>query len=275
MGQENLVNRKRGMNLRGPLPSPKSWLTFLCIPVFLGAFFFPAASGMAIDADEMQMMQAALGGKPVGERIVFWAENFIGLPYDEDPVGEYVAKAVIVADERVDCMYLTFRSVELALSRTPEEAIQAALEKRFHSRGVLKGGKVVNYEDRFQYGEDMIESGKWGREITGELGATVRIQGARGRDHYEILTRKDLLAGMGKLQIGDIIFFVVSPEKRKMEECVGHMGIIKVEEKADRKKVFLVHASGAKNKGGAVRKVSLTDYVKKMPFIGVKITRFE
>jgi len=68
-----------------------------------------------------------------------------------------------VADERVDCMYLTFRAVELALSYSPEEAVQIALEKRFHSKGVLKDGQIMNYDDRFEYGEDMIESGKWGR----------------------------------------------------------------------------------------------------------------
>ncbi|MCX5910169.1 MAG: hypothetical protein NTY64_24100 [Deltaproteobacteria bacterium] len=246
--------------------------------IFRGLIFcllILVAPGLAISSEDLQKLQSDLRGEPVGARIAFWAENFIGLPYDEDPLGEYVAKAVIVADERVDCMYLTFRAVELALSHTPEEAVQVALDKRFHSCGVLQNGKVSNYDDRFQYGEDMIASGKWGREITGELGATVRIQGSRGREHYEILPRKDLLSGMGKLQSGDIMFFVISPEKRKVEECVGHMGVIKVEEKADTKKFFLVHASGAKNKGGAVRKVPLTDYVKKMPFIGVKITRFE
>ena len=51
------------------------------------------------------------------ERIAFWAEQYIDVPYDTDPWGDYVRKNVIVADERVDCMYLTFRSVELALGR--------------------------------------------------------------------------------------------------------------------------------------------------------------
>jgi len=86
-----------------------------------------------------------------------------------------------VTDERVDCMYLTFRAVELALSHSPEEATQIALEKRFHSKGILKDGQVMNYDDRFEYGEDMIESGKWGKDITREVGRMIKIKGSRGK----------------------------------------------------------------------------------------------
>ena len=136
---------------------------------------------MRLTGEEIQKSQILLRGKPIGEKIAFWAEKFIGVPYDRDPLGEYVSRAAIVSDERVDCMYLTFRAVELALSGTPEEAIQVALERRFHSKGVLKEGRVINYDDRFEYGEDMIESGKWGREITSEVGKTMKIEGARGK----------------------------------------------------------------------------------------------
>jgi len=208
--------------------------------------------------------------KPVGERIAFWAERFVGTPYDKDPMGEYVTRAVIVADERVDCMYLTFRAVELALSRTGEEAIQVALGKRFHSKGILKDGRVVNYEDRFEYGEDMIFSGRWGREITSEVGRTVRIKGSRGRDLVEILPSEHLLKDLRKLKSGDILFFVKKPEDRKVEEIIGHIGIVKVA-----REVYLIHASGTKGKGGEVKKVLLKDYILKMDFIGAKITRFD
>jgi hypothetical protein len=211
----------------------------------------------------------------VGERIAFWAEQFIGTPYDKDPQGEYVTKGTIVADERVDCMYLTFRAVELALGKTPEEAIQIALDKRFHSRGILRDGKVTNYEDRFDYGEDMIPSGKWGRDVTGEMGRTTRIKGSRGRDFYEILPPQEIRQGMKKLQSGDIFFFMTRPEKRKVNEAVGHIGIIKVEGNSARKEIYLIHAGGSKSKGGAVKKVLLQDYISRMPFVGVIITRFK
>ena len=224
----------------------------------------------ALTDEEIQKFQSSLMNKPVGEKIAFWAEKFVGAPYDKDPMGEYVTRATILADERVDCMYLTFRAVELALSRTPEEAIQIALERRFHSKGILKDGKVVNYGDRFEYGEDMIFSGRWGREITSEAGKTMRIKGSRGKDFVEILPSEHLLKGLRKLKSGDILFFVKKPEDRKVEEIIGHIGIVKVE-----REVYLIHASGTKGKGGEVKKVLLKEYLLKMPFIGVIITRFD
>jgi hypothetical protein len=220
--------------------------------------------------EEIQKFQSLLKAQPVGERIAFWAERFVGTPYDKDPMGEYVTRATIVADERVDCMYLTFRAVELALSRTPEEAIQIAIERRFHSKGILKDGKVVNYEDRFAYGEDMIFSGRWGREITSETGKTIRIKGARGKDFVEILPSEHLLKGLRKFKSGDILFFVKKPEDRKVEEIIGHIGIVKVV-----REVYLIHAGGTKGKDGEVKKILLKDYLKKMPFLGVMITRFD
>jgi hypothetical protein len=241
---------------------------------FIFVFVFIELS-LAISDEEIRKMQTGLQGKTTGEKIAFFAERFVGTPYDEDPQGEYVSKAAIVADERVDCMYLTFRAVELALSHTPEEAIQIALEKRFHSGGILQDGKVINYEDRFQYGEDMIGSGKWGREVTGEIGRTIRVKGTRGRDFCEILPSQEIKQGMKKLKSGDIFFFITPPEKRKVNECVGHIGIIKIEEKPAAKEIYLIHASGLKNRGGSVKIILLQDYISKMPFVGVKISRFD
>ncbi len=256
-----------------PISISFQWFKFL-FPLLVSFSFF-AQPGWTISNEEIRLKQDELQGKPVGERIAFWAERFIGTPYDEDPDGDYVTRAVIEADERVDCMYLTFRSAELALSQTPEEAVQIALQKRFHSRGILKDGKVMNYEDRFAYGEDMIESGKWGEDITARVGRTVRIKGSRERNFYEILFPVEVMRGMEKLRDGDLLFFMKFPEKRIVGEGVGHMGIVKIEESSGKKEVFMIHASGQKSKGGAVKKVLLREYVSKMPFIGVKITRFQ
>jgi hypothetical protein len=165
----------------------KARLRFFQIPIVFFILHLFLQNCFALTDEEIQKFQSDLKGRPVGERVAFWAEKFMGTPYDKDPLGEYVSKAAIVADERVDCMYLTFRAVELAISHTPAEAIQIALDKRFHSKGTLKGGTVVNYEDRFEYGEDMILSGKWGREITLDLGNTLRIKGSRGKDFVDIL----------------------------------------------------------------------------------------
>jgi len=214
----------------------------------------------------------------MGERIASWAEKFIGVPYDTDPLGEYVTRATIVADERVDCMYLTFRAVELALSHTPEGAIQVALEKRFHSKGILQEGKVINYDERFEYGEDMVVSGKWGQEITHKVGRITKIKGSRGKNIVEILPTAELLDNLKRLKSGDILFFVKKLEQRKVGEIIGHIGILRVEkgqEKKGKGGVYLIHASGLKGKGGMVKRVLLKDYLSDMPFLGVQITRFE
>jgi len=250
---------------------PKAFLIFLIFFLFLGPC-------LALTVEEIQKFQILLKGEPVGERIAFWAEKFLGVPYDPDPLGEYVSKATIVADERVDCMYLTFRSVELALSRTPEEAIQIALEKRFHSKGILRDDRVVNYDDRFEYGEDMIESGKWGKDITSKVGKTKKIKGSRGRDFVEILSPEALLKGTKNLKSGDILFFIKRPQDRKREEIVGHLGITKVGRNPmndEGREIYLIHASGVKGKEGVVKKLLLKEYLSGMPFVGVKITRFQ
>jgi len=245
----------------------------LIIPLIFFLFFQPC---FALTDEEIQRFQALLKGNPVGERIALWAEKFVGVPYDMDPLGEYVLRAAIVADERMDCMYLTFRTVELALSKTPDEAIQIALEKRFHSKGVLKEGQVINYDDRFEYGEDMIESGKWGKDITSVVGKMTKIKGSRGKGFVDVLLADELMENRKRLKSGDIIFFVTQPEKRKVGEIIGHIGIIKVEKRLSDPgtgEVYLIHASGTKGKGGVVKKILLKDYLSKMPFIGVKITR--
>jgi hypothetical protein len=245
----------------------------LCLFLFFSFSLFLSGSWAFPEGSFLQD-QSSLSNRPAAERIAFWAAKFIGTPYDRDPHGIYVTRQTIVADDAVDCMYLTFRAVELALSRTPEEAIQVALDKRFLTRGILQDGKVVNYDDRFQYGEDMIQSGKWGKDITGQIGRTAKIRGSRGYDSYEVLPPHEVLRRK-KLATGDILFFFKPPEKRVVGEGVGHIGIVKLEGKPEEEDFFLIHAGGTKKAGGKVKKVPLKDYLSAMPFVGVKVTRFE
>ncbi len=264
----------------GKTRRPKSFASALsCLFVFcnftLFSFLtFPSLLLAFTDSDVVSY-QKEIESKPVGERIALWAERFVGAPYDPDPLGEYVTKKAIVADDRVDCMYLSFRSVELALSRIPEEAVRIALDKRFISKGVLENGAVLNYEDRFQYGEDMLDSGKWGKEITGDVGSLSYIKGARGREKVAIVSKEELIKKVRDkenlpLKSGDFLFFIKAPEKRIVDEIVGHIGIIKMEGSSP----YLIHAGGRKNKGGEVKKVLLYDYIRSMPFAGVKVSRF-
>jgi hypothetical protein len=215
-------------------------------------------------------LQGELSGFPIGERIARWAEEFVGTPYDPDPLGEYVTRKVIVADERVDCMYHTFRSVELALTGTPAEAVALAFEKRFITRGVLKDGVVVNYDDRYQYAMDMLGGGKWGADVTSTLAPSVVIEGSRGRESVTIIPVEHLKEARENLKSGDIVYFIKDPQKRVVGEVVGHIGIIKREGDD----VYLIHASGRKNRGGEVVKVPFAEYKSRMPFVGIKVSRF-
>ncbi len=231
-----------------------------------------------LTADEILIAQARVQNLPLGKRIAYWAGRFIGTPYDPDPLGLYVRTKLIVADEKVDCMYHAFRSVELAESTTPREAVDKALSLRFITKGKLVDGLVTNYDERFQYGEDMVMSGKWGKNITAELGATKTIPGSRGKDTVEILPKNVLLgrALQKNLRDGDIVYWVKDPKKRVVEEIVSHLSIVHIKSG----KPYLIHAAGDKDRegrpgGGVVKEVPFPDYVRHMKFIGAFVTRIE
>jgi hypothetical protein len=231
----------------------------------------PVLASAAMPNGQIAALQRRMADRPIGERIAFWAETFVGTPYDPDPLGEYVRKSLIVTEDRVDCMYLTFRSVELALSNDPAGAREVALDKRFVTKGRVEEGKVLNYEDRFQYGEDMIDSGKWGAEITSSLGKTDVMSGIRGRKEVVFVAAGNIGRDLNILRSGDIVFFVNRAERMQEGEIVGHIGILK--RKGD--KVYLIHASGRKNRSGRVKEVLFLKYVDAMPFAGIRVTRFE
>ncbi|MEO5359830.1 MAG: DUF1460 domain-containing protein [Nitrospirota bacterium] len=243
--------------------------------LFLILFLTTSANAIAtaqdMSQDNISKTQETVAALPLGQRIAFWAEQFVGTLYDTDPLGAYVRNNVIVYDSVVDCMYHTFRAVELSIGQTPEEAVSVALNLRFKDRGVLgDSGKVQNYDNRFEYAEDMILSGKWGRDITAEIGTTLKIKGARGIESTEIIP-KDAVES-AKLNSGDIVYFIKAVEKRVVGEIVAHLGIIKREGS----KVYLIHASGKKNaqNPGHVKKLLFEDYIAQMSFIGIKVTRF-
>lgn len=245
---------------------------FCCaVSGMLSSFSFALSLGDA----EIALLQQQFGQLPLPERIAQWAERFVGTPYDRDPLGEYVRRSVIVADERVDCMYHVFRSVELALASTPEHAIQVALFQRFHRVGLLEAGRVVNYGDRYAYGEDMVLSGKFGREITDRFGLPLRMRGSRALPEVRYASREMVLQNLGILRPGDILFFVRSVKSRVLDEVIGHIGIVAGGDGPDQDVLFLVHAAGIKGRGGTVKKVVLRSYLATMPFAGVQVTRFE
>jgi len=223
------------------------------------------------DEEDIMSRQDAWYDLTVGERIARWAEEFVGTPYDPDPDGAYVTRKAIVADDQVDCMYHVFRSAELALSDSPEEAVEKALQLRFITEGKLNNsGVVLNYDERFQYAMDMIASGKWGSDITKHLGFTRTIPGERMYGPLQYIPKQSAEETFIRLRSGDIIYFVKYPAERKVGEIIGHLGIISRE--GDN--IYLIHASGRKKGTGQVKKEPLAGYLKSMPFMGFKISRF-
>ncbi len=231
----------------------------------------PALAFAFMPEDEIALLQQASSGWSLGERIAFWGERFVDTPYDADPMGAYVTRRVIVADDRVDCMYHVFRSVELAVGKDPAGSLDVALDLRFHSKGAVEAGKVLNYDDRYRYGEDMIDSGKWGREITSAVGSPALVRGKHDGDLLPMIKKQDIHSVLPKLTNGDIVFFIKDPGKRENDEIVGHLGIIKIEG-GD---VYIISAFGQKNKGGRVKKVLMSEYSAGMPFVGIRVTRLE
>jgi hypothetical protein len=129
----------------------------------------------------------------------------------------------------------------------------------------------VNYDDRFRYGEDMIRSGKWGRDITAEIGDTFNSAVPEGDRELQAVSSRELAEKADQLRSGDIVFFVKPREQRVRGEIVGHIGIIKREARA----VYLIHAQGTKRKGGSVRRSPLQEYLRTMPFSGAVLTRID
>lgn len=267
----NITFNKMTKNNHHILKLKTALLSFVACIIF-------CVSQLAVAANfsdaQIQALQTEAKSLSVGDKIAFMAEQFIGTPYDRDPMGAYVTRKAIVADDVVDCMYLVFRTVELALSKTPADAINVSLNKRFMTRGVLDvNGKVANYQDRFQYGEDMVTSGKWGRNITAKIASTFAVPATTHAPSIRAISIADLLKNMRKLHNGDLVFWIKDPAHRSsVEAIIAHLSVIAVDKKSH--EVDLIHAHGTKNTGGVVVKVPLAQYLDGTHFVGAVITRF-
>ena len=220
-------------------------------------------------------------GNGLGDKIVKYANSFIGTPYDRIPIGLYVQSRKLIIDDEIDCMYLVFRSVSLALADGDDKkAIEIACDKMFHDKCKLdKNGLVTNYENRFDYSEDMISSSKWGKSIyTNEEMST--MEGSRMYDKLHYVKSQDFINSkklQQRVQNGDILFLVKHLELRspKTHAMIGHLGILEVGQDGE---IYLIHASGVKRYDvpqGKVVKIKLTDYLqeKKAKWAGIYITR--
>ena len=221
----------------------------------------------------------AVGGE-LGDKIAKYANSFVGTPYDRIPIGLYVQSRKLIIDDEIDCMYLVFRSVPLALADGDnKKAFDIACDMMFHDKCKLdKDGLVTNYENRFDYSEDMISSGKWGKSIYADNEMSV-MTGSRHYKQFYYIKSQDFINSkklQQRVQSGDILFLFKFPEKRsKSQEAIGHLGILEVDDKGE---IYFIHASGNKRfdlPQGKVMKVKLTDYLqeKKAKWAGIYITR--
>ena len=161
-----------------------------------------------------------------------------------------------------------------------KKAFDIACDKMFHDKCKLdKDNLVTNYENRFDYSEDMISSGKWGKSIYANEEMSV-MTGSRHYKRFYYVKSNDFINSkkmQQRVQSGDILFLFKFPEKRsKSQEAIGHLGILEVKNG----EIYFIHASGNKRfdlPQGKVVKVKLTDYLagKKDKWAGIYVTRIE
>lgn len=229
---------------------------------------------------------------PVGKRIALWASLFqkrgdttylFGLKKEG-----YVAEGLLVQDFKPDCVLFFYRCTDLARAETPREAVLQGLESRFQGAAAspVDANGRVDYENsaHLDYSMDIVRSGVWGRDVTGEVGMAVTdsIGTSRYPAHsFEYIPSSQLR--MDRLLDGDHLFFVLNEAsdrgqrmRQKYGLVVGHQGIVMREDD----QVYLIHAASKDlpgvYEGNQVVKVLLRTYLDRIEsHKGVLITRVD
>jgi hypothetical protein len=231
----------------------------------------------------------ALADLPLGDRVARWAVFFLDRGEATyvfgDAPGGYVHEGRLVDDLATDCVLFLSRIVELATSRSPEEAIDRALELRFPGcppgELVTDRGLDFAHASRLRYGEDMIASGGYGTIVTEEAGTTEDDRGTGRYPRGAVAFVRTGQVQEATLRNGDLAFFVLNPNhegaRRAREETgavIGHMGII--ERRGGT--VHLVHAAlralPGVYEGNRIVSVPLSTYLERVDrFAGLVLTR--
>lgn len=246
----------------------------------------------ALPSAEIDSLMSLLQGRPVGERIAYWADAFYRdgrarYVFGLDP-GGYVVDGRIVDDFATDCVLFLYRTTELGRSSSAHEAIQFAFGTRFFGASVdsviLPDGRVrYDHTSHLDYSEDILKSGIWGKDITSTIGPTLSDPGndrfPAGSFFYVPKVRINYAA----LESGDIVFFVTDETSAKGMESrsgkgvlIGHIGIIAREGDEP----YLIHAAKTPltgyYEGGKVEKVPLRTYLDRIDlFKGIAVARIE
>lgn len=236
-------------------------------------------------------LMVQLEGKPVGERIAFWAEVFLrdgrarylfGLEE-----GGYVSEGRLCDDFRTDCVLFLYRTTELGRSTSAREAVQFAFGTRFYGASVEEAiepdGRVrYDHAAHLDHSEDILRSGIWGRDVTATVGPLESDPGnARFPADTLKFVRTDRINSRA-LQSGDLIFFLLDEKQAKGAEyraqgtLIHHIGIaVRSGDQVD-----LIHAARAPlagiYEGQKIERVPLRTYLEKVDsFKGILVSRIE
>lgn len=237
-------------------------------------------------------LMATIGGKPVPERIAFWADwlqrdgrarYLFGL----DP-GGYVTEGRMCDDYQTDCVLFVYRTTELGRSTSAREAVQFAFGTRFYSAGVeeaiLPDGRVrYDIPAHLDYSEEIFRSSIWGKDATPTIGPVEPDPGnARFPAGSLSFVRKSAI-DYAALRSGDIVFFLLDENNPKAAESrtqqgilIQHLGIIL----RDGGQPVLLHAAKAGlqgiYEGGKIERVALRTYLDRIDiFKGIVVARIE
>lgn len=240
---------------------------------------------------EIDSLMASIAGRPVGERIAFWADFFYrdGRPryvFGLDPDG-YVSQGLLCDDFRTDCVLFLYRTTELGRSSSAREAVQFAFGTRFYGASVeeaiLPDGKVrYDHPSHHDYSEDIVRSGIWGKDVTAKIGP---VRSDPGNDRFpagtlSVVPKEQI--NYAAFQSGDLVFFVLDENKPKGAEAratgtlIQHLGIVTREGN----EVYLIHAAkqplNGYYDGGKIEKVPLRVYLDRVDlFKGIVVARIE
>ena len=154
--------------------------------------------------------------------------------------GGYAREGLIIpAGGRHDCVSFMYRSTELGRAEDRRGSLAVALRTRFAGvdpAAVVDENGRLDYDHpaHLDYSLDMVRSGLWGRDVTGDLsGARIDSLGTSRYPAGSFAWVPQEALEEAELESGDIIWFVLNPDHpgaRALRDehglAIGHLGIL-------------------------------------------------
>ncbi len=203
----------------------------------------------------------------------------------------YASEGRLYAGGQYDCVSFMYETTELARAGNRRDSLSWALRTRFAGADpdqVVRADGSVNYDhpEHLDYSLDMVRSGIWGRDVSAEVG--LAEVDTLGTSRYEANSFAWVPAenlDETKLQAGDVVWFVLSPDDKKARNLrddhglvIGHLGLMSSDSSTGT--LRLLHAASSdlsgEYKGGQVASVDLAVYLKRVErYAGIIVTRLE